>query len=151
MGKIGNKEIIKEDIQSFMKLCKEMDWTSNAIYKGATNSIVEPTFSIEKPKNNNTVSKYDNILNNFIVNDQGILDSYLNFCQELENEEIKKIDKIEINKVRLCSNTGIKSSSIKEEIITNLTNNWKNSVKNSNELSSLLIPYKNYIYSNDYN
>lgn len=152
MGKIGNKEIIREDIKSFMKSSKELDWTTNPIYRGATNAIVKPTFSLNKKEDENIMTKYsDNVLGNFIVNDQGLMDSYYNFCQTYENNNMKVFDKIEANKYKICSLGELQcNSNIKEDIINSLSNNWKKAVLNSNELTNIMIPYKAYLNNLDY-
>lgn len=151
MGKIGNKEIVKEDIKTFIKSTKELDWTTNPIYRGATNAKVTPTFSLNKNQDN-TITKFsENVFSNYLVNENGLLDNYYNFCSQYENQNLRVFDKIEANKQKLCQSGGIRDSSIKEEIISNLNNNWKKAVTNSSELSNLLIPYRAYLNNNDYN
>ena len=143
MGKIGNKEIVRESIQSFMQNTKGQEWTSNTIYKGATNSEVKPIFSMNK-KNDNTLTKFkDNVIDNYLVKDNKVLEEYFDVVQDIENKNMKVFDKIEMNKQKICNISGFNQSTIKEEIIGNLNNNWKKTVINNEELHNLLMPYRN--------
>ena len=147
IGKIGNKEIIKEDLNTFMNYTKKADWTTNPYYKAASNATVSPTFKLNN-QSNNTMTKFsENILNNFLVNDTS-LDQYYNFIQEIESNNMKSYDKIEYNKQKMANFLG--TSSIKEDIIAKLNNNWKNICLTNNELSSILSSHKQYLNSNDY-
>lgn len=163
LGKIGNQEILREDINIFLNTTKDKEWTSNNIYKAASCVNVKTKFSNSHDinYNNNIVSKYDIRLVEDLIsyNNDDKLKSYITYIADQEEKNIKTIDKISNNKEKISkfiSNINFNNSSsstIKNDIIYSLKNNWKKVILNNNELCSILLPYKGYINStlNNYN
>lgn len=151
MGKIGSRNpmVVKEDIKSFLKSNKKVEWTNNPIYKDATNCIVDTTFSLKKKNDNNLINKYieqpyESNINN---NDLGILIEYKNFLQKIENDKVNTLDKIENNKRNISKMLDISDNTIKENIISELkyNNNWKKVILKNQETAISLNKYKNFL------
>lgn len=151
LGKIGNRGhcIAKEDIKSFLKTTKKVEWTNNPTYKVATNCQVETTFSLKRKNDNNIISKYieqpfePNITNN----DMAISIEYSKFCQKLESDKISNLDKIESNKKNISKMIDSYENTVKENIINDLknNNNWKKALLKNQEMTILLSKYKSFL------
>ena len=148
IGRIGGKEIVKESITTFFQKTKELDWTTNSIYKAATYAEIKPTFSNYKTGSGDTIlSKYDlkSVEGCFV--DTSKLNSYLDFIADEDERNIKVIDKIATNREKIYSLTSNNPSTgmVKQDLINHLKCNWKRTILNNEELSKLLEPYKGWI------
>ena len=155
IGKIGGSEVVKEDLKSFLNKTKEVDWTTNSIYKAASCAEVKPTFSSSKKEEESIISKYDlkNVESCFV--DTSKLQSYLDFNADQEKRNINIIDKIALNReniMNLSYNSTNQAPVMKQDILNQLKTNWKKTILNNKELSNTLAPFKGWLTKtvNDY-
>lgn len=146
IGKIGNKEIAKEEIRTFIERNKEVEWTTNSIYKGATLAEVKPVFSMNKNADD-LLSKYNvGEIERMLIKDDK-LSSYCDYMAELGEKDIRLIDKIAANREKIMGMTTTDTfSKSKTDVINHLKFNWKSTLLSSKELQSVLSPQiQNYL------
>lgn len=147
IGRIGGKELIKESIKSFISETKEVDWTTNQIYKAATNSEIKPSFKTTKNEEKAILSKFDlSSIEKYKV-DTSKISSFTEFIGVEQERNAKINEKIEVFRNKSLSiidkNYGLSSFSMsKQEMISQLKSNWKKVALSNYELSQLLAPYK---------
>ena len=147
IGRIGGKELIKESIKSFLSETKEVDWTTNQIYKAATFSEVKPSFKTTKNEEKAILSKFDlGSIEKFKV-DTSKISTYTEYISIEQERNAKINDKIEASRNKSLSfidkNYGLSSFYMsKQEMISQLKSNWKKVALLNYELSQLLAPYK---------
>ncbi len=93
-GKIGDQEVIREDLNSFMTGVKDLQWTDNNLYKPAHSVEVKPTFvpcqfdriSNYQPKNIN--------FDSFYLEENTNLNNFQQYKTDIETKRVQIQDKI---------------------------------------------------------
>ena len=87
-GRIGNIEIVNEDLPTFMNNIKSTEWTQNSTYKSAKNISI--TTSCGNSRNNNQNNNIlTNNFNNYLVSFPSILSEFPNYENEINQRRIK--------------------------------------------------------------
>ena len=93
-GKIGNKDIAKEDLNTFLASIKDFEWTDNNIYKPAKVVEVRPTFlHNESSPSSNYQGKNINF-DVFYVDQNPHLQNFQQYKTDIENRRVQIQDKI---------------------------------------------------------
>lgn len=93
-GKIGKREIVREEINSFIDSLKEYEWTDNNIYKTAKTADIRPTFNPKAYTNGNLYQKKNVNFDQFIVETNSRLSEFERYKYECENRRTKLQDEI---------------------------------------------------------
>lgn len=96
-GKIGNKEIAKEDLPTFKSNLKETEWTQNPIYKNAKNADVQLTFNPKENRNNMPNFQRANI-GSYLLDIGPYLSEFNNYANDCLSKNAKMADEVEQKK-----------------------------------------------------
>jgi hypothetical protein len=153
-GKIGNKEIVTEDIQHFITSIKDCEWTDNNIYKPAKVVDVKPNFGGKMSLQINESYQPRNAnFDQFLVEENVHLQDFQQYKVDIEDRKIQQIEKIQTKKKDFIHtfftlNESLSENSKKEEIIECIKTNKVNIIINSN-LNQKLGKYISYLTSID--
>ena len=94
-GKIGNKEIAREDLNTFMSSIKDFEWTDNNIYKSAKFLEIKPTFVITQSDNNSN-SFQSNLasIDQFYLEENNTLRDFQQYKSDCESRKVQLQDRI---------------------------------------------------------
>ena len=130
IGKFGGKEICREELGNFFKIARDMEWTTNSIYKAATPIKVEPTFST-KTKEENILSKYQKNVN-YTLQETTKHEDFMEYTKSIEDKRTNDLNKIKNNKAEMNSKYFNNEASLnKDDMVNRLQNNWKSVLLNS--------------------
>jgi hypothetical protein len=147
-GGIGNKQIVKEDLNTFLASIKDFEWTDNNLYKPAKVVEVKPTFA--------TTSKYSyqpyeskNInFDIFYIEDSGVSTNFKQYRQDMENRRTVIQDKVQSKFKDFIDNyfpgEKIGEKDFKKELLELIKNN-KLKIINNSSLSNKLNKYTGYL------
>ena len=97
-GKIGNKEIAKEDLPTFKSNLKETEWTQNPIYKNAKNADVQLTFNPKEKRNNNMPNFQRANIDSYLLEIGPYLSEFNNYANDCVSKNAKMADEVEQKK-----------------------------------------------------
>jgi hypothetical protein len=94
-GKFGNKEIVREDLNTFMSSIKDFEWTDNNIYKSAKSVEIRPTFVVNQ-SDNNTNSFQSNLasIDQFYLEENNHLRDFQQYKTDCDSRKVQLQDKI---------------------------------------------------------
>lgn len=148
-GKIGNKEIAKDDISHFVSSVKDFEWTANNIYKPAKVVEVKPTFSNPK-QSENPYQPHQAKIDSFLVEETNHLADFQQYKSQCEDRKYQQIGNIAQQRNDFIKNyfplDNLSEDSEKTEIIAHIKMNKSKIVMNSN-LNSKLGNYIGYLNS----
>lgn len=155
-GKIGNKEIAREEINSFLSSVKEFEWTDNALYKPAKVVEVKPiNISLKsnireagyQPKNIN--------LDQFKIQENQRLADFQQYKADLEDRKNAQQEKITQKKQEFLNNFFpnehvVTENSDKKEFLELIKENKVKLILNTPNLDSKLGKYVSYLTTFDF-
>jgi hypothetical protein len=140
-GKIGNKEIAKEDLSTFLAGIKDFEWTDNNIYKSAKVVEVKPTFlhteSTSSPHYQNKNINFDV----FYLDQNPHLQNFEQYKSDIENRRTQIQDKIAQKNKEFIENffsgENLSENPDKKELLEAIRKNKIKIIQNSNLNSKL--------------
>jgi len=138
-GKIGNKEIVREDLNTFLSSIKDFEWTDNNIYKPAKVVDVKPLINLSKNNSYDRMNGYYQSKNVnfdvFYVEENSRLNDFQQYKLDIESRRTQMQDKILQKKKEFLNNflpgENINESSEKKEIMETILNNRTKIIMNS--------------------
>lgn len=148
-GGIGNKQIVREDLNTFTMSIKDFEWTDNNLYKPAQVVEVKPTFATtSKYSYKNYESKKINF-DAFYIDDSEVSNNFKQYRQEIENKRTVIQDKIQSKYKDFIDNyfpgEKIGEKDFKKELIELIKNNKLKIINNNSNLSNKLSKYTGYL------
>ena len=148
-GRIGNKEIAKDDIQHFVQSIKDFEWTANNIYKPAKVVDVKPTFYKGNNFNeDNYIPQSLNLNEQFQIEESSHLYDFQQYKTQCEDRKFQQLSHIAQQRndfiKNFFPNGNLSEDSEKKEIIDQIKLNLTKIVLNSN-LNSKLGNYIGYL------
>lgn len=147
-GKIGNKEIAKEDLNTFLSSIKDFEWTDNNIYKSAKVCEVKPTF-VQVQNSSTSIYQTKNVnFDVFYVDPNPHLENFQQYKSDIENRRTQIQDKIIHKNKEFIDNylqgENLSENPDKKELIEAIKKNKLKIIQNSN-LNSKLGRYIGYL------
>ena len=95
-GKIGTKDIAREDLNTFLSSIKDFEWTDNNIYKPAKVIEVNPMFAMQSSYDNKASNYQSKNINFdvFYVEENPHLQNFQEYRLDIENRRTQMQDKI---------------------------------------------------------
>jgi protease II len=143
-GRIGTRDIAREDIGSFISSMKDFEWTANNLYKPAKICEVKPTFIQNTEIKNQYQAKQINF-DLFLIEENQHLTDFHQYKADIEDRKKQMHEKIEIKKKDFIANFFPNESvdvNDKKSIINLIKANKSKLIQNSN-LNSKLSTYVN--------
>ncbi len=149
-GKIGNNEIIRQDIPIFSDSLIQVAWTNILAYRPAQHVEVKLLFEANKSNYNLNVNSGPN-MQEILVEENSRLDDFKHYSKDIESNKIKTADNCSKEKINYINNI-LKDMSMETSASTSeLTRKTKDYLKNiylsDSKLSSKLQKYSSYFNS----
>jgi hypothetical protein len=143
-GRIGTKDIAREDIGNFISSIKDFEWTANNLYKPAKVCDVKPTFIQNLDLKNQYQAKQINF-DLFLIEENQHLMDFHQYKADIEDRKKQLVEKIETKRkdflANFFPNESIDSND-KKAIVNLIKNNKAKLIQNSN-LNGKLTTYVN--------
>jgi hypothetical protein len=147
-GAIGNKNIVKEDLSTFLSGIKDFEWTDNNIYKPAKVVEVRPTFVTNVNDQSSNFQPKNVNFDLFYVEENSHLQDFQQYKMDIENRRVQLGDKILSKKKEFVDTffpgENVNESSNKKEILEYIKSNKAKIIANSN-LNNKLGKYISYL------
>ena len=122
-GRIGNKEIAREDLNTFMSSIKDFEWTDNNFYKQAKSVEIKPTFVVNSTESPNQPFQGNlSNINQLLLEENTHMSDFQQYKYDCDNRRVQLQDKILQKKKEFVDtffslNDKISESSEKKQLI----------------------------------
>lgn len=152
-GRFGNKDIAREDLNTFMSSIKDFDWTDNNIYKPAKMIEIKPSFAITQTDNNISFQSNLSSIDQLLLEENNHIKDFKQYKADCDSRRVQLQDKILQKKKDFIDtyfqyNEKINESSEKKDLIDAVKLNKVKIIENS-FLKEKLEKYIGYLKSQE--
>jgi hypothetical protein len=94
-GRIGNKDIAREDLNTFMSSIKDFEWTDNNVYKQAKAVDIRPTFIVNQSESSNQSFQSNiNNIDQLLLEENTHIRDFQQYKSDCDSRRVQFQDKI---------------------------------------------------------
>ena len=152
-GRFGNKDIAREDLNTFMSSIKDFEWTDNNIYKPAKMVEIKPTFVVSQTDNSSSFQSNLANIDQLYLEENNHIKDFQQYKTDCDSRRVQLQDKILQKKKDFIDtyfqyNEKINESSDKKDLVDAIKLNKIKIIENS-ALKEKLEKYIGYLKSQE--